>query len=63
METEIICRKNGMILINYETPDGFKRQQVMECTCKGRIKLYEKVKDDYKMIDYIKVEDAGCEYG
>lgn len=65
METEITCQKDEMILINYESPDGFKRHNRLwnGGTGKGRIKLYEKVNGEYKLIDDIKVENAGCEYG
>ncbi len=65
MRTNIHCRKDEMLKINYEAPDGTKKHNSLwnGGTGKGRIKLYEKCGKDLKLIDDISVTHVGCEYG
>ena len=54
-----------MILINYEAPNGKKLHNRLwnGGTGYGRIKLYRKTRKGMKLVDYIEVKNAGCEYG
>ena len=65
MKTEIRCKKKDMLLVNYEAPDGTKRHNRLwnGGNGVGRIKLYEKVKGMYLLVDDISVYHTGCEYG
>ena len=61
MITDITCEKKDMLLINYEAPDGTKRHNRLwnGGNGKGRITFYRKG----KLLDVIRVEHVGCEYG
>ena len=67
--TSIECLKKEMINNNYETPNGDIIHDKLWCggTGRGYIKIYEKGLDgfnlDWKMVDYLEVENCGCEYG
>ena len=58
---DITCLKKDMLLVNYESPDGMKRHNRLwnGGNGKGTIKLYRK----NKLIDDIRCENVGCEYG
>ncbi len=61
MVTDLACQKKDMLLINYESPDGRKRHRHLYNggNGKGTVRLYHKG----KLIDEIRAENAGCEYG
>ena len=65
METEVHCRKNDMLLINYEAPDGSKRHKRLWNGGNGRgtVKLYEKQGSCLELIDEVEATHIGCEYG
>jgi hypothetical protein len=65
MELLLKCPKQEMILINYEAPNGKKLHNRLwnGGTGYGRIKLYRKTRKGMKLVDYIEVKNAGCEYG
>ena len=61
MVTNITCEKKGMLLINYEAPDGAKRHTRLWNGGNGRgtVKLYR----DGRLVDEVIAENVGCEYG
>ncbi|MBO6298968.1 MAG: hypothetical protein J6N53_08975 [Lachnospiraceae bacterium] len=61
MVTELVCDKADMLLVNYEAPNGKKRHNRLWNGGNGwgRVWLYR----DGRLIDRIRVENAGCEYG
>ncbi len=61
MVTDLTCGKADMLLVNYEAPDGEKRHNRLWNGGNGRgtVELYE----GDLLIDRIRVENAGCEYG
>ena len=61
MVTDLRCRKADMLLVNYEAPDGVKRHNRLWNGGSGRgtVALYR----GGKLVDRIRVERAGCEYG
>ena len=61
MVTELVCDKADMLFVNYEAPNGKKRHNRLwnGGNGRGRVWLYR----DGKLIDRIRVENAGCEYG
>ena len=61
MIVDIRCKKEDMLLVNYEAPDGSKRHNRLwnGGNGYGEIKLYHKK----KLIDNMHVENIGCEYG
>ncbi|MCR5388183.1 MAG: tocopherol cyclase family protein [Lachnospiraceae bacterium] len=65
METEIMCKKKDMLLINYEAPDGRKRHNRLWNGGNGwgTVKIYEKTEGRLKLIDEIEATHVGCEYG
>lgn len=65
MKLEIHCRKEQMLLVNYEAPDGTKRYDRLwnGGTGTGRIKLYEKRDGKLHLIDDMDVRHTGCEFG
>lgn len=65
MLTNIHCKKEEMILVNYEAPNGEKRHNRLwnGGTGYGFIQLFEKKKDRVELIDEIKVSHVGCEFG
>ncbi len=65
MITDIRCRKEDMLLVNYEAPDGTKRHNKLfnGGNGKGRILLYKKDFFGNKLIDVLNVSSVGCEYG
>ncbi|MDO5155108.1 MAG: tocopherol cyclase family protein [Eubacteriales bacterium] len=65
MLTNIHCKKEEMLLINYEAPDGTKKHNRLwnGGTGRGYIRLYKKGKDSVEFVDEIIVSHVGCEYG
>ena len=61
MVVDITCRKEEMLLINYESPDGKKRHNRLwnGGNGVGIIRLYK----GKKLIDEIEAHNVGCEYG
>lgn len=61
MVTDITCKKNEMLLVNYESPKGEKKHNRLWNGGNGRgtVKLYR----FGKLIDEIYAENVGCEYG
>lgn len=61
MVTDITCKKEDMLLINYEAPTGEKRHQRLwnGGNGVGTVSLYR----GKKLIDRIQCENVGCEYG
>ena len=65
METEISCKKEDMLLVNYESPDGKKRHNKLwnGGTGYGTVKLFEKKNENLVLVDEIEATHVGCEYG
>ena len=65
METEVFCKKDEMLLINYEAPDGSKKHNRLwnGGTGWGIIRLYDKVGGELILMDEIEATHIGCEYG
>ena len=65
METEISCRKEDMLLINYEAPDGTKKHNRLWNGGNGwgTVRLYEKKDGETVLLDEIECTHVGCEYG
>lgn len=66
METFITCKKEDMLLVNYESPDGKKRHNRLwnGGTGTGNVKLLKKsFGGKLHLIDDITVNHIGCEYG
>ena len=63
MDTMVTCRKEDMLLINYEAPDGTKRHNRLWNGGNGigRIRLTNRRTG--KLIDDIDARHIGCEYG
>ena len=61
MVTEISCLKKDMLLVNYESPDGKKRHNRLwnGGNGTGTVRLYH----DGRLVDEIRCENTGCEYG
>ncbi len=62
MELVLYCKRDEMLLINYEAPNGKKLHNRLWNGGNGwgEIKLYKK---DGTLIDHVKMENTGCEYG
>ncbi len=66
LDTEVTCKKEEMLLINYESPDGHKRHTRLwnGGTGVGTLKLYRKGLFGKKtLIDTIHAKGIGCEFG
>ncbi len=65
METDVRCKKEEMVLMNYEAPDGKKKLNRLwnGGTGTGRIRLYKKGPDGFALVDDISADHVGCEYG
>lgn len=61
MVTDIECEKSDMLMVNYESPDGEKRHKRLwnGGNGRGRVEIYHRG----KLVDRIRVENVGCEYG
>ena len=65
METEVWCRKEDMLFVNYEAPDGTKKHNRLWNGGNGYgvVRLYEKQNGENVLIDEIDATHIGCEYG
>ena len=65
LDTYITCKKADMLNINYEAPNGTKKHNRLWNGGNGTgiLKLYEKKGGEFVLIDEIKAEGIGCEYG
>ena len=65
MITCVRCKKDEMILANYESPDGKKRHNRLlnGGTGIGNVRLYRKNHGNLILIDDIAMKHVGCEYG
>ena len=65
METEVFCRKEDMLLINYEAPDGSRRHDRLWNGGNGwgTVRLYDKKDGGLELLDEIDADHIGCEYG
>jgi len=65
MDVKVRCRKDEMLLINYEAPDGSKKHNRLwnGGTGTGIVKLYEKYPGGLYLVDEIIAGHVGCEYG
>lgn len=64
--TNVHCKKDEMLNINYESPDGHKRHNRLwnGGTGRGELLLYKKgLFGKLKLVDDVLAEDIGCEYG
>ncbi len=65
LDSQIVCKKADMLLINYEAPNGTKRHNRLwnGGTGTGVLKLYRRVGKKEILIDEIEAANIGCEYG
>lgn len=65
MIVDITCRKADMLLINYESPDGYKRHTRLwnGGNGQGTVKLYQRRHGRWRLIDQVYANHVGCEYG
>ena len=65
LDSQIVCRKADMLLINYEAPNGTKRHNRLwnGGTGTGVLKLYRRVGKKEILIDEIEAANIGCEFG
>ncbi len=65
MDTVITCKKEEMLNINYEAPNGTKRHNRLwnGGTGTGIIKLYQRTGTSWTLVDEVKAEGIGCEFG
>lgn len=59
------CKKDEMLLMNYESPNGEINNKRLwnGGTAKGKIRLYDKKDKFFILVDEMKMENIGCEYG
>ena len=64
MDTNITCKKEDMLFVNYEAPDGEKRYSRLwnGGNGTGTIRLYEKKGSEVSLIDEMEATHVGCEY-
>ncbi|MBR4428190.1 MAG: hypothetical protein IKS78_02445 [Clostridia bacterium] len=65
MDTYITCKKEEMLNINYEAPNGTKRHNRLwnGGTGTGTVKLYTRAGKGWNLVDEVKAEGIGCEFG
>lgn len=65
METDVVCYKKDMLFVNYEAPDGSKKHTRLwnGGNGTGTIKLFDRIGDEFVLIDEIEATHIGCEYG
>ena len=65
LDTVITCKKDEMLNINYEAPNGTKRHNRLwnGGTGTGVLKLYKRQGLKFVLVDEIKAEGIGCEFG
>ena len=65
MVTDVTCEKKDMLLIGYEAPDGARRHNRLwnGGAGVGTVQLYERHVGGERLIDEVRAENIGCEYG
>lgn len=65
MKLEVRCQKKDMLFVRYQSPDGEMRHKRLYNGGNGRgiIRIYEKQRGGLLLMDVIKAENVGCEYG
>lgn len=65
LDMVVKCKREEMLFMNYEAPSGEVNHKHLwnGGTGTGKIRLYEKRKEFYVLVDEIKMEHIGCEYG
>ena len=65
METEVFCRKQDLLLVNYEAADGSKKHNRLWNGSNGwgTVRLYWKADVSLVLIDEIEATHIGSEYG
>ena len=65
MVTDVTCQKADMLLVNYEAPDGAKRYSHLwnGGNGVGRVRLYERHGGSLTLVDDIRAQNVGCEWG
>ena len=65
IDVDVKCKKEDMLFVNYEAPDGTKRHNRLwnGGTGTGRILLFERSGRSLKLVDDIEALNVGCEYG
>jgi len=65
MITDVTCKINEMLLVNYEDPNGLKKHNHLYNggTGIGRIQIFKKKGKERILIDDISATHIGCEYG
>jgi tocopherol cyclase len=65
MELVLECKKDEMLLVNYEAPNGKKLHNRLwnGGTGYGELKLYYRKRGQWDLVDHISIKNAGCEYG
>lgn len=65
MEVDLVCPRNEMLLMRYQSPDGARRHNRLwnGGTGTGEIRLFARDRDRVVPIDTITMGHVGCEYG
>ena len=65
METDVFCRKEDMLLVNYEAPDGAKKHNRLWNGGNGwgAVRLYHREEGQWQLVDEVEASHIGCEYG
>ena len=65
MELVLECKKDEMLFVNYESPDGRKLHNRLwnGGTGYGEIRLFDIQRGPSRLVDVIAIRNAGCEYG
>lgn len=65
MAVDIRCNKEEMLKINYESPDGYRRHtRLWNCgNGYGTVKLWKRRRGKWVLVDEVRAESVGCEYG
>ena len=65
METDVVCMKKDMLLVNYEAPDGSKKHTRLWNGGNGigTVRLYDRKEGGFVLVDEVEATHIGCEYG
>jgi len=65
IDIKVKCKKDDMLFVNYESPDGKKRHNKLwnGGNGKGQVMLYEKHPGGLYLVDQMIAGHVGCEYG
>ena len=65
MTVEISCPKEEMLLIHYESPDGYRRHtRLWNCgNGYGTVRLWKRQTGRWVLVDDVRAGSVGCEYG